>query len=78
MSGCGQAGRGACLARWPGDCWLSLTLVLTNFRLVQTKRCFIYRFVSTGSIEEKVYQRQLSKEGLTEVIGGWTLGCIEH
>jgi hypothetical protein len=25
---------------------------------------FEYRFLATGSIEEKVYQRQLSKEGL--------------
>ena len=36
----------------------------------QTKRCFVYRFLTTGSIEEKVYQRQLSKEGLTGVLGG--------
>lgn len=28
------------------------------------KRCYVYRFVATGSIEEKIYQRQLSKEGL--------------
>jgi hypothetical protein len=28
----------------------------------QRKRCYVYRFVSTGSMEEKVFQRQLSKE----------------
>ena len=36
----------------------------------QKKRCFVYRFLAAGSIEEKVYQRQLSKEGLADVMGG--------
>ena len=36
----------------------------------QAKRCFIYRMLSTGTIEEKIYQRQLSKEGLADVLGG--------
>jgi hypothetical protein len=36
----------------------------------QPKRCFVYRFLCTGTIEEKVYQRQLSKEGLQDVLGG--------
>ena len=30
----------------------------------QKKRVFVYRFLATGTIKEKVYQRQLSKEGL--------------
>ena len=30
----------------------------------QKRRVFEYRFFGTGSIEEKVFQRQLSKEGL--------------
>ncbi|KAK1288717.1 DNA repair and recombination protein RAD54 [Acorus calamus] len=34
----------------------------------QRKRVYIYRFLSTGTIEEKVYQRQMSKEGLQKVI----------
>ena len=34
----------------------------------QQKRCFIYRFMSTGSIEEKIIQRQLSKEGLQNIV----------
>lgn len=34
----------------------------------QKKRVYIYRFLSRGSIEEKVYQRQMSKEGLQKVI----------
>ncbi|XP_010534308.1 PREDICTED: protein CHROMATIN REMODELING 25 isoform X2 [Tarenaya hassleriana] len=34
----------------------------------QKKRVFVYRFLSTGTIEEKVYQRQMSKEGLQKVI----------
>ena len=31
----------------------------------QKKRVFIYRLLSTGSIEEKVYQRQVAKQGLS-------------
>ncbi|KAF5448145.1 hypothetical protein F2P56_028703 [Juglans regia] len=34
----------------------------------QKKRVYIYRLLSTGTIEEKVYQRQMSKEGLQKVI----------
>ncbi|KAF4374022.1 hypothetical protein F8388_007928 [Cannabis sativa] len=34
----------------------------------QKKRVYIYRFLTTGTIEEKVYQRQMSKEGLQKVI----------
>ncbi|KAL2937016.1 Protein CHROMATIN REMODELING 25 [Bienertia sinuspersici] len=34
----------------------------------QKKRVYVYRFLSTGTIEEKVYQRQMSKEGLQKVI----------
>ncbi|XVE66850.1 hypothetical protein DITRI_Ditri08aG0113000 [Diplodiscus trichospermus] len=34
----------------------------------QKKRVYIYRFLSTGTTEEKVYQRQMSKEGLQKVI----------
>ncbi|XP_075477165.1 protein CHROMATIN REMODELING 25 isoform X2 [Primulina tabacum] len=34
----------------------------------QKKRVYIYRFLSAGTIEEKVYQRQMSKEGLQKVI----------
>ena len=30
----------------------------------QKRRVFEYRFFGTGTIEEKVFQRQLSKEGL--------------
>ena len=30
----------------------------------QKKRVYVYRFLSAGTIEEKVFQRQLSKEGL--------------
>ncbi len=29
----------------------------------QKKRCFTYRFLATGTVEEKIFQRQLSKEG---------------
>ncbi|KAI5082190.1 hypothetical protein GOP47_0001933 [Adiantum capillus-veneris] len=34
----------------------------------QKKRVFIYRFLTAGTIEEKVFERQLSKEGLQKVV----------
>lgn len=34
----------------------------------QKKSCYTYRFLTAGSVEEKIYQRQLSKEGLASVI----------
>ncbi|GFO23418.1 DNA repair and recombination protein rad54 [Plakobranchus ocellatus] len=34
----------------------------------QRKRVFIYRLLTTGSIEEKVYQRQISKQGLSGTV----------
>lgn len=34
----------------------------------QKKRVYIYRFLSAGTIEEKVFERQLSKEGLQKVL----------
>ena len=34
----------------------------------QKKRCYIYRFMSTGTVEEKIIQRQLSKEGLQSIV----------
>lgn len=34
----------------------------------QKKKVFIYRFLTTGTIEEKIFQRQLSKEGLQTIV----------
>ncbi|KAK1936024.1 putative DNA repair and recombination protein RAD54-like [Babesia divergens] len=34
----------------------------------QQKTCYIYRFFSTGTIEEKIYQRQISKDGLSAML----------
>ena len=34
----------------------------------QKKRCYVYRFFTAGTIEEKVYQRQMSKEGLQSIV----------
>jgi len=34
----------------------------------QKKRCFVYRFLTSGTIEEKVFQRQMSKEGLQSIV----------
>ncbi|GIX62902.1 SWI2/SNF2-containing protein RAD54 [Babesia caballi] len=34
----------------------------------QRKTCYIYRFFSTGTIEEKIYQRQICKDGLSAML----------
>ncbi|GME74073.1 unnamed protein product [[Candida] boidinii] len=34
----------------------------------QTKNCFIYRFISTGTIEEKIFQRQSAKLQLSSCV----------
>ncbi|KNC50305.1 CAMK protein kinase [Thecamonas trahens ATCC 50062] len=34
----------------------------------QTKRVILYRFLTTGTIEEKIWQRQIMKQGLSDVI----------
>ncbi|CDI80324.1 DNA repair protein rad54, putative [Eimeria praecox] len=34
----------------------------------QKKTCYIYRFFSTGTIEEKIYQRQICKDGLSAML----------
>ena len=34
----------------------------------QKKDCFIYRFISTGTIEEKIYQRQSMKMSLSSCV----------
>lgn len=36
----------------------------------QKKRVYVYRMLTTGTIEEKVFQRQVSKEGLQSVVSG--------
>ena len=36
----------------------------------QKKDVFVYRFLTTGTIEEKVFQRQMSKEGLQTLVDG--------
>jgi DNA repair and recombination RAD54-like protein len=43
----------------------------------QKKRVFVYRFLTTGTIEEKVYQRQLSKEGLQSVVNNGNEGSTK-
>ena len=39
----------------------------------QKKRTFVYRFLARGTIEEKIYQRQLSKEGLQGIVDAQNL-----
>ena len=35
------------------------------YRYGQQKPCHIYRLVSDGTMEKKVYQRQISKQGMS-------------
>ncbi|KAI0273725.1 P-loop containing nucleoside triphosphate hydrolase protein [Gloeopeniophorella convolvens] len=34
----------------------------------QKKECFVYRFITTGTIEEKIFQRQASKQALSSAV----------
>lgn len=34
----------------------------------QKQMCYVYRFLATGTLEEKIFQRQLSKEGLQSIV----------
>ncbi|KAL6056692.1 DNA repair and recombination protein rad54b [Balamuthia mandrillaris] len=38
------------------------------WRFGQKRQVWIYRLLSTGTIEEKIFQRQLAKEGLSEAV----------
>ena len=79
----GQAGRRALLARRPAATLLHVALrtcvgfllkivefatALLPVSAMAIVRPHRYRFLSTGTIEEKMFQRQLSKEGLLNVI----------
>ena len=47
---------------------LSERLLCFNFLLDTLSNSFTYRFMATGTVEEKIFQRQLSKEGLQSVV----------
>ena len=34
----------------------------------QKKKCYTYRFLSSGTIDEKIFQRQISKDGLAGLV----------
>ncbi|KAG8843881.1 DNA-dependent ATPase protein rad54, partial [Serendipita sp. 411] len=34
----------------------------------QKKECFVYRFIATGTIEEKIFQRQAQKQALSSCV----------
>jgi len=36
----------------------------------QQKRVYVYKLMTTGTIEEKIFQRQINKEGLQSVVDG--------
>ena len=42
------------------------------WRSGQKKPCYIYRLITTGTIEEKIYQRQMKKSGLARGVEAHT------
>merc|ERR1712096_249299 len=36
------------------------------YRVGQTRDCIIYRFITCGTVEEKIYQKQIFKKGMFE------------
>ena len=44
----------------------------------QKKECFVYRFISTGTIEEKIFQRQASKQALSSAVVDATEDAERH
>jgi len=49
-------------------CMRVLSCACQVWREGQSKRVWIYRLLMAGSIEEKVLQRQLAKQGLSEAL----------
>ena len=46
------------------------------WRQGQKKKVFIYRLFSTGTIEEKMFQRQLFKSGVSQVVVSQFIGNL--
>ncbi|KAL5489747.1 RAD54 [Sanghuangporus weigelae] len=44
----------------------------------QKKECFVYRFISTGTIEEKIFQRQAQKQALSSAVVDATEDAERH
>lgn len=52
-------------------CWnptLDMQAIHRAFRLGQEKEVFVYRLLADGTMEEKVHQRQIQKEGMAHLI----------
>lgn len=44
----------------------------------QTKPCFVYRLIATGTIEEKIFQRQTHKKALSTAVVDNNEDCERH
>ena len=48
------------------------------YRYGQIRPCYIYRLVSDGTMERKMYDRQISKQGMSGTCVQWELLGVMH
>lgn len=64
---CWSAGVGSCMAWWPKE-RMQVLIYLSKVVNAYPFLGFVYRFISTGTIEEKIFQRQASKQALSSAV----------
>ena len=57
-----------CLAWWSKERMYVQTTCFSSGHNIQLSLGFVYRFISTGTIEEKIFQRQASKQALSSAV----------
>ena len=53
---------------WYAICYSLGTRSLCLWHVGQTRECYLYRFFSTGSLEETILERHTVKEGLLRTL----------